>query len=393
MSTPTRTCAQCGTPLAPNERFCGNCGTPYVEPTATDPTQYSGYPNQVQRPQTQPPTQYAEQPYREASSPYGTTGYDPGYAAPPPPPNASYPTPGPYTPTPTPQYGSNPSYPGAYGATPSQPGTYPPQQMPPLQPVPPRKKSNIGLIIGIVAVVLVVIIAACVGGLLYLGKQSITNNPTPVATQATNTNTPTSTPTPAPQALFVDKFADNSQGWDVTNQKGYSSTISNNVLTLKEANKKVYPMVIPTRKSYDDFVMTATVTLVKGDENDSAGVLVRAGSDRNQGYYVDIYGDNTYDIAKVYSDGGSDNKVSELISPTSSPALNERGTANTIRLIVKGSTLVLYLNDQKVNSVTDSNFSSGPAYLFAENGNTSDGVVATFSRVEIDAAPDTLPSA
>src|SRR6266566_9671441 len=257
MSMPNRVCQQCGTPLAPGEAFCSNCGTRYTEPGGVDPTQrasYSGASSPGQPPIE--PTQYAEpgstpsSPY--SSSPYGNTPYgspstsygsqDQGYA---PPPN-SYSPPG-YMPPPP----SNTPYGGPYGQQPGQYGAgYP-------QAPQPKKGPNVGLIIGIIAL-LVILVS---GGLFFLTRlRGGTTNVTP---------SPGVTPSvvPTAPALFSDNFANNSKGWATGNDSGFSRNITNNALVLVENNQNhILPEPLPTNSTYSDFTVTATFTFNQGDK-------------------------------------------------------------------------------------------------------------------------------
>ena len=58
---------------------------------------------------------------------------------------------------------------------------------------------------------------------------------------------------------------------------------------------------------------------------------------------------------------------------------------------MKGSALVLLINDTKVSTVNDNDYMSGQIALFAHVSSASSGVTTTFSRVEVDPAPDQLP--
>ncbi len=405
MSTPTRICSLCHTPLAPGEQFCGNCGTPYIESANIDPTQRAAgsSPN------------VGNSGYADSSPSYGSTNYGPqGQAFPPPPPGynpSSAPT---YSPNPNIQSGYNPNTPpttpaynpnvqsgynpnaapagypggsGMYGMQ-SQVGSYnsiPPLPQPPQQP----KKGPKTWLIVLLVVAAVVLVICAVSGIFALNLNNhSTNTPTATATPEKATAQPTA------QSLFADKFADNSNNWALTNDKGFSSSIANNVLTLQEANKRVYPIPLPTKQSYSDFAATTTFTLIQGDQNDSAGLLLRAAqsNDGYIGYYFDIYGDGSYDIAKVAAGSNQQNVATEIVQPTTSSTVNGKGTANTMKVMMKGSTIALYINNTLLQTVTDTDFSSGSAFLFAENGNTSNGVIATFSTVEIDQAPAAIPS-
>ena len=366
MNTPARLCTQCGTQLAPNERFCNNCGTPFIEPIMTDPTQRASdpYPSQPGL----DPTQYAPSPYANPT-PYPNTSYAP---PPPPLPNAGYP----------------PQYPDAsrgYGQQQSNP-SYPPFPQPQM---PPQKKGpRIWWILG---GILLVLVLAC-SGLVYVAAKNINTVNTAPTPTATATQAPTAVPTPAVQALFSDNFADNSKNWDVGGATGYSSAISNNALTMKEANHKIFREPIPTNSSYSDFSIAMTFTLMKGDMNDSVGLFLRSATDGQQGYYVDVFGDDTYDILKIYPDANQQNQATYLAQPAPSSALHTEGQQNTMTVIMKGTNIVLLFNNTVVQSVTDNTFTGGPAFLFIENGKSSDGVIATFNTVAIYPPPAQLPA-
>jgi Domain of Unknown Function (DUF1080) len=164
-------------------------------------------------------------------------------------------------------------------------------------------------------------------------------------------------------------------------------------MSLSEANHKILDEPVPGRNAapvtFSDFSVTTAFTLLKADPNDSAGLYLRGDVNLNQGYFIDIFGDNTYDIVKVFPDASKD---TFLISPTSSSAINPLGQQNKLTVVMKGPSLVLLINDKVVNSISDSTYTSGQIALFAENGRTSNGINATFNSVAVYSAPDKLPS-
>lgn len=369
MNMASRTCSQCGTPLAPYEQYCHNCGAAFVESSMTDPTRRSNN-WQANQPQLEP-THYARSPlsqsapppyYRDAQANTAYGSQHQGYTPPPPP--VEYPLP-------------YPQGPGVYGQ----------QQFPPYTPGPqhPKKKGipRLWLVLGSILVLLL----ACSGLLFASSRRPNTGNTTTTPT----TITATTVVTPTARPLFADDFVDNSKNWDVGSATGYSSTISNNVLTMKEANHKLFRESIPTNTSYTDFSITMAFTLVQGDLNDSVGLFLRSSADGHQGYYVDIYGDDTYDIIKIQTDANQKNQAIYLAEPTTSPSLHTKGQKNIMTVIMKGNQIVLLLNNKVVKSVTDSSFIGGPVALFIENGNSSDGVIATFDSVAIYPPPNQLP--
>ncbi|GAC1378438.1 MAG: hypothetical protein NVS4B7_02010 [Ktedonobacteraceae bacterium] len=205
-------CSSCGANLPPGAAVCPVCGTPtpynvagagsgssqQYEPTVVTPQpQYGG----------SPPTAYGAPPY--------------GVPPPPDPYNSSA---NPYgAPVQPNQYGA-PSSQQGYGQyiQPGQAGTYGGG----MQAPPPKRRSRVGLIIGIVAAVLVLGCVGVCGALYVIGKntvsnvqltatavaatQSASNNVTPTtngATPTTTNTTPTTSTSGAPSGLSIDPTA------------------------------------------------------------------------------------------------------------------------------------------------------------------------------------------
>jgi Domain of Unknown Function (DUF1080) len=393
MSMSNRVCQKCGNSLASGEVFCSNCGTRYFEPGAVEPTQRASSPYPGVSSPAQPaiePTQYAG-PAFAPSSPYAGSSYDNSpYGLP----STSYGSPGSnYTPPPPPAYIPSPPSNVPYGYGQQQPGQYGGVQgvygqqgqygagYP--QPPQPKKGPNIGLILGVV-VLLVLLIG---GGLFFLTRPKVgttnANNPTPGVTQNA---------VPTPQPLFSDNFADNSKGWATGNDNGFSRNITNNALVLVENNQN-YTLTesLPTNSTFSDFTVTATFTFDHGDQNDSVGIYMRGDSNLNHDYRVDINGGNTFDIAREYIDTNNKPQQQFIIDATSSSAIKPIGQQNTVTAIMKGSQLVLLINGTKVDSISDTNYTSGQIALFVAHGNTSKGAQASFTSVTVYPAPAQLP--
>src|SRR5437660_12108974 len=98
------------------------------------------------------------------------------------------------------------------------------------------------------------------------------------------------------------------------------------------------PKISNASSTYSDFEVSTTLTLLKADQNDSAGLYVRGDSNLGQGYFIDIFGDNSFDIVKIFADSSKD---TFLMSPTNSPAINLVGRQYKLTVVPKGSTLVV----------------------------------------------------
>lgn len=153
-------CTVCNQPLPEGVAFCPSCGAPVENQSSSgqiDPTVLSAPP------------------------PLGTDPY-----APPPPNPYTQPPPNPYGAT---SYGPNPyGAPAAGGATPSQPAGYPAQpeiQPPPFAPA-PKRRSRLGLILAIVAIVLILSCGGIFFALYQVGKNALSTDAT--ATAQANAN-------------------------------------------------------------------------------------------------------------------------------------------------------------------------------------------------------------
>lgn len=193
------------------------------------------------------------------------------------------------------------------------------------------------------------------------------------------------------QPLFFDDFADTSKGWYLGDSEGYSRTIHNHALILADSNHKVLTESLPTPTSFDDFTLMMTFTLLKATPDDSVGVYIRGDSYLDHDYRLDFFGNNTYAVSKEFLDTDKVSATAFLIQPTSTPFLHPPGQKNTVTVMMKASRLVLMINNEVVNAVTDEDYTSGQIALFVKNADTSNQVRASFSSVSIYPAPETLP--
>lgn len=236
----------------------------------------------------------------------------------------------------------------------------------------------------------VLVLVVFFGGLLYILRQQVETKTTP-STNRRTFGALLPAPSPTVPALFSDNFSDNSQNWDVGNEAKYGSTINNGSLTMTESNHKPFREPLPSDVSYGDVAVSVSLTLLDGDQNDSVGLYFRANGSSGQGYYVDIYGDDTYDIAKITADAAQKIHATYLAEPQHSSALHPKGQKNSVMVIMKAAHIVLLINNSVVKSVQDSEFSNGKIMLFVENGNSSNSVVASFDAITVIPAPDRLP--
>lgn len=248
-------------------------------------------------------------------------------------------------------------------------------------------------LIGAVAFLLIMVISGTI--FFYVqGKSSKTGSNgnsavSPTVKRATPAPTPTVLSTPQP--LFSDDFTDKSKGWYIGSTSGYTRVISDDTLTLADSNHTILTESLPTNTTFNDFMVNVTFTILQASQDDSVGLYLRGDSNLDHDYRIDIYGNNTYAISKEFLDASKSPQVQILVSPTGDSALKPAGQQNTITVIMKGPELVLLVNGTIVNSVIDSDYTSGQIALFVQNSETSSEVEASFSSVVVYPAPDEVP--
>jgi hypothetical protein len=202
-------------------------------------------------------------------------------------------------------------------------------------------------------------------------------------------DTPTLSATPAP--LFDEDFVDNTKGWPITDSSDYTRTLDNNELTLAVTNHKILTETVPASTTFGDCTINIDFTLLKADALDSVGIYVRGDSLLFHDYRIDIFGDNTVALSKEYLDLEKKPQTLQFEKTPRIPALTSIGKLNTLTVIMKGPYVMVQINGTTVKTLVDSDYMRGQIALFVDNGPTSDGVMATFSHVQITGEPDQLP--
>lgn len=251
-------------------------------------------------------------------------------------------------------------------------------------------------LISAAAFLLVMVISSTIFFYYIQGKGNKTSNNGNSAVSPT-IRKPTPEPTPTilttPQPLFFDNFIDKSKGWYLGNTSGYSRVISDDSLTLADSNHTILTESLPTSTIFDDFMVNVTFTILQANEHDSVGIYLRGDTNLDHDYRIDIYGNNTYSISKEFLDASKSPQVQFLVSPTSASVLKPAGQQNTITVMMNGPELVLMVNGSIVNSVTDSDYTSGQIALFVQNSETSNEVEASFRSVVVYPVSQQIPPA
>ena len=354
-------CSACGMQLPAGVAYCPNCGTPtpaFYAPTGTTPNN----PTVSSSAENTPPlpyTNYGSQQYG-AQSPYD---------APPPPPN-SYNTP--------------------------LPASYVPNNEAQFAPPPPpaqRRGNRTGLIIGIVVLLLVVI----VGGVLtvsHLGTQNGSTNTTPtlapaqatgtaqadaaataiIATKATAQAQASATaaviaanPNPYTPGIgklaLIDPLSDNSKGykWDTGTQADGTCAFSGGGYHSSTPKTNFYYVCSAAVTDFSNFAFEVQAKILKGD---CSGMVFRADTNTGKLYFFEVCQDGSYSFSRYLDFSGKN--VKDLAGGSSAAIVAGLNQMNTIAVVAQGSTLTIYVNKQKISSVTDSSFTHGHIGMFAD---------------------------
>lgn len=200
-----------------------------------------------------------------------------------------------------------------------------------------------------------------------------TEEPTPVPTP-----TPADTPVPTPTATLVSTDPtltlgnpdwvdnmNNDANWptgfsDFTAIKFENGFLKLTAQTNLDGWRVSWPVI-------EDFYLEATLQTPECEGNDHFGLMFRVPADSRagQGYLFGITCDGRYSLRRW--DGTT---MHFLINRTANDAINEgANVVNRLGVMARGANLAFYINGQKVNEVSDSNYLEGKFGIFVGGTN------------------------
>lgn len=316
--------------------------SPYGQPTGA-----YGQPSQFGQPGTYgQPEQYG-QPGQPSIPLYNQYGQPYGQAAPPTYPSYGQGQPGGY---PGQQYGYGAPYPGAPGM--------------PVAGVEPPKRGHTGLIVGgIVALVVILLIASAAVALSLIPTRhtSTAVGPGGVATQVAATAAPS--PTPGETVVYQDSLATKNSAWP----DGQHCAFGDGGYHVKEN----YLCPAPSGEQTDS-TLVVQVAQISGDTSQFYGVGLRMDVKAGNQYAFFIDSNSEWAFAKSDHDN-----FSTLIEPKTNPAIHGGlNTVNTLKVVAQGTHFTLFVNDTQVGAYDDSSFASGVCAI--EGAQNSEVVFTNF---------------
>ncbi|GAC1379988.1 MAG: hypothetical protein NVSMB33_05600 [Ktedonobacteraceae bacterium] len=128
--------------------------------------------------------------------------------------------------------------------------------------------------------------------------------------------------------------------------------------------------------NFSNFALQVQMNILKGDRG---GIIFRSNSTATRFYLLRIDQSGSYDLY-VYVDNNGSNARSLIQSSTTAihTGLNQN---NQIAVVARANNIYIYINQQYVNSISDSTYSSGSIAVFAEDHTQATDVV--FTNVQV----------
>jgi len=248
-----------------------------------------------------------------------------------------------------------------------------------------KKTVSTGLMIGIVAVAVLVI--AGIG----IGLSAFSNRGTPATKAPIVDNTATEAPATAQTAtelsvvaqpatetqvvpipvtgniLLQDDFSDSSI-WDISIDSDSSAEYVNNALKITVFTQNFITWFTPNGNSYQNIHMEVTATTNNSDPTSGFALMCNLQSDGHNYYYLMIKSTGEYAIARAVA-GPNDVFLTNNDHWATSDLITRN--ASSYRLGAdcgSDGTLTLYVDGQKIDSVSDSTYGAGRVGLIVWSG-------------------------
>ncbi|GER87895.1 hypothetical protein KDW_20570 [Dictyobacter vulcani] len=226
-------------------------------------------------------------------------------------------------------------------------------------------------------------------------KQSIQATQTAQAKiDMTNTYLPNGTS----KLVLDDPLTNNRNNWqegvDPTGVTGGKCTITDKGYQVDGSNLAPTPCFLP-QHPHSNFTYQVNMNITNiGQRFSGAGIIFRANSDTKQYYFFEIFGSGNYSLQKCYTIGCI-NYIDGYKNGKQALTTFKQGNnvTNVLAVVAQGTSISLYLNKQKVSTVTDpfgAPFDTGDIGVMATGGNdtgvdTADNTITTavFSHAKI----------
>ena len=194
-----------------------------------------------------------------------------------------------------------------------------------------------------------------------LAQATVQAQATATALQAIYTQATSGSPSLVSSLAYQD--GNNWDAYDTTD--GGGCHFVNGALQASVYTKSYYVPCLALNSNYSNFAFQVQMTIVQGD---AGGLLFHASSDNANEYLFRVWSNGDYDLSVAKNNNSSQ----PLMQDHSAAIKTGSGQTNTLTIIMRGSTIYLYVNQQYLGSASDSTLSAGAVGVFAADqiGNT-----------------------
>jgi hypothetical protein len=289
-------------------------------------------------------------------------------------------------PPPPPVYNANSSIsppPSHYNLSSSL--SYPPDAVPQTASVPVRREGRWLLNVGVGLLILLLLAG---GGFVYFSRAfagkatgqsqivsasvqpssaSVTMQPATVDARTLYSRITSRTPVLASPLSGPDSY-----GWDDYAQSGTHCWFTGGAYHSKAAPKYFSPCYAQAT-NFSNFLFQASMTMLSGH---SGGLIFRADSRNDNGYYFRLGTDGTYILNKLVP-----NSLRTLLSGSSAAINKGMNQTNVLAVLVRGNRISLFVNKKYIESITDNSYQAGQIGIYTDSD--AGNVEASFHQAQV----------
>lgn len=175
--------------------------------------------------------------------------------------------------------------------------------------------------------------------------------------------------------LPKDDFSDSSSGWATGTDSDKSVEYANGGMQFMVYTPYYITWSMPSVLMYTTSHVDVNVTNESADPEAFFGIVCDALSTSSNFYYVGVSSDGYY--AFVKSAVAQDDVI---LKKGTSDVIKNSASSMKLGLECGGGSLTLFVNDQQIDTVSDSTYTSGAVGLFAASDDQDSGVNVTFDN-------------
>jgi hypothetical protein len=177
--------------------------------------------------------------------------------------------------------------------------------------------------------------------------------------------------------VMLDPLTDNSRGfaWPQGTSADGACTFTTAGYQVNSPKTQFYYYCSSTSNTYSNFTFEVHLQIIKGD---CGGLIFRADTNTGKLYLFEVCTNGSYNLYNYKDSSGTSSQLANASSPAIKSGLNQ---TNVLAVTAQGPTLTLYVNGQKITSVTNNAYSTGQVGMVADSFNNATGVLFSNARL------------